>query len=366
MSSLYSRLYRYRERKDRNPLEDFMSEALCDILNRLPKVLIIDFVSKLFLDDHLAHVWKAHAKEWNLSWETQQVILDGRPDLVLYADAEPILVVENKVGALATSSQLEKYGRWLSGKCKGNKLWPGALTLLGHFVKAPRGFGQPRDKARYYILGGRVCEWAEVWKWLKQTSDQYDRSCEDRPSWLDLTQEFLNFMQEKNMSSEQITPYDLSNVQVYLRNGTPNRFYKTFDHFRSQLKPTIKKICQLPAHFDDGFRVEADGEYGLIYEYVNLKKTEDWYLGWGYRFPGLTDAKSWADPTSDPYAFMCVAPNNEGEAPYKRPLKRVWTEVDGAEPPLKVLLAYTTDVWPVKNLSDWLASRGRELEALIR
>ena len=38
MPSLYRRLFTYRERDNRSPLEGFLTEALADLLNRLPQV----------------------------------------------------------------------------------------------------------------------------------------------------------------------------------------------------------------------------------------------------------------------------------------------------------------------------------------
>ncbi len=63
MSSLYGRLFTYRERPHRSPLEDFLTEALADLLNRMPTSEMVEFVSKFFLpgDDPLA---SAARKAW--------------------------------------------------------------------------------------------------------------------------------------------------------------------------------------------------------------------------------------------------------------------------------------------------------------
>jgi hypothetical protein len=101
--SFYGRLFKYRERKAKAPLENFLTEALADLLNRMPKDELDDFVSNLLLEGEAASIWRevmagGHVK---VSCRTQFPITNGSIlDILLIAhDAKPLLVVENKVGA---------------------------------------------------------------------------------------------------------------------------------------------------------------------------------------------------------------------------------------------------------------------------
>src|SRR5271166_2881022 len=146
MVSLYSRLFTYRQRRDRSPLENFLTEALRDILDRLPAREMAEFVGELFLPSVNAR------KRWERQffdskqcffWESQKwITANGRGlclDLVLRCDRQPLIVVENKIGAAvgrhhpptdedagnnlaavaeaAAENQLTVYGCWLGEQC---------------------------------------------------------------------------------------------------------------------------------------------------------------------------------------------------------------------------------------------------------
>jgi hypothetical protein len=106
MSSIYARLYRYRERQVRSPLEDFTSEALADFFNRLPLALQQQFIERLFLPKSLRDGWsRLQETLQTYTAETQHRISAGdRIDVLIFANSTPIIAIENKITASLKAS----------------------------------------------------------------------------------------------------------------------------------------------------------------------------------------------------------------------------------------------------------------------
>jgi len=49
MYSLYGKLFKYREREQRSPLEDYLTECLADLFNRLDLTAQASFTSRIFI-----------------------------------------------------------------------------------------------------------------------------------------------------------------------------------------------------------------------------------------------------------------------------------------------------------------------------
>ena len=112
--SIYSNLFRYRPRPKRKPLEDFLSEVLVDLLNRLSLEHQLLFVADVLLKDTpISGAWRNLAvtqPTMSLRWETQRAIRGGIIDILLTLDGEPVLVVENKIGAIVRAHAADEAG----------------------------------------------------------------------------------------------------------------------------------------------------------------------------------------------------------------------------------------------------------------
>src|SRR5438128_1070292 len=98
--SLYGRLFKYRERQARSPLEDFTSEALADILMRMPMKERVTLAGTLFVPPADRSQWIESASHGDIQIVTQRRLgTEGIADIVLEKDHSPLLLVENKVGA---------------------------------------------------------------------------------------------------------------------------------------------------------------------------------------------------------------------------------------------------------------------------
>lgn len=308
MPSLYGRLFAYRERRDRRPLEDFLTEALCDLLNRLPRDVMGRFVAKLLLPPAAMRAWQQVVDDGGkLLWATQQAIGDyGRLDLMLSGDETPLLVVENKVGHTGTVGQLAGYGQWLGRQVAG-QTWRGAVVFLTHFTPPPDGFATG-DTSTYGVPWQCVCRWPAVWHWLNANA-----SAQPGTTWQALAKELADFLRENEMTSETMTQHDLSALEVYLPSAA--RVRKSFERIWDEaIKPTWNNAIW--GH-DRGavarIWIQYASEGALIWDWGYLRAPHSpyawniWHLGWGIAFP--EQLLTWWDDAipplpKRPYAFF--------------------------------------------------------------
>ena len=292
MPSLYHRLFTYRERPERSPLEDFLTEALADILNRLPEEVARSFVGKLFSDhsvvsDQLARLWPLGAEA---RWVTQKGVSNGKiADLVLEVARTPVLVIENKVSAGFRShtkggdgsepsrqNQLATYGQWVQQESPQD--WGGALVLLTHWTPPPPDFWtSPNFAARHRA----VMRWSDLSRWLSRASETPAHAT---AGWAELTRDFLSFLREKNMDSELATGFDWAALQVYIPSA--DRVRNTIERLWSAAESSWRPICIQTSHV-----TQISSEYGCVWKfrYLNRSDLRQTYLAVGVRFAFNSD-----------------------------------------------------------------------------
>jgi hypothetical protein len=311
-NSLYGRLFKYRERKTRTPLENFLTEALADLINRLPKDELDDFVASLLLDADAAKAWRdlTARGQVKISCKTQFPITSGSILDILFVadDATPLLVIENKIAAAVrtdlpsehdegdrpsgraeeTVDQLQEYGRWLAEQCSSERSsWKGALTLLTHWSPAPESFCAGGD---YGVPWQKTCRWYQVWRWLKEKS-----GADQSETWSVLAGEIASFLEENDMTTENMTHYDLALAEVYLHSGADVRINSTFRIIGERLKNCLATLpCPCTSRQK---HVGYAQEGSVMWDWINMKQEPawDWYLAWGLRFP--THSQWWTNVT---------------------------------------------------------------------
>jgi len=328
MESLYGRLYKFRERPRRGPLEPFLTEALADLLNRMPPLEMSELVSKFFLPPAAQDAWQELVKSSSgdgLQWIAHRSIYVGTsvqyPDFILYAGDEPLVIVENKIAsgigtheehqstednnrieddtpllgsqAVDTFDQVASYGRWLSAHCK--HAWPGAIAFLTHFTLPPAGFGMG-DRKAYGVEWQRICRWRDVWAWLTRVS--YSSSDSSISTWRALAAELAEFLAEKSMNAESITFYDISAAEIFIKSAARHEY--TFKQIRDSLSPQWPGMGW-SATTRGHILYESKG--GILWDWMYLRSPHspanrpDWYIAWGIRFPELSDRWKGADPS---------------------------------------------------------------------
>lgn len=340
MTGIYSALFPYRERARRSPFEDFLTEALCDLLNRCPPATSKEFVAQVLITDHhIRTLWRTAASEMHrLIWQTQVVIQDNhgywRPDIVLEADVDGapkrVLIVENKISARIQQhglprevkiaardrstlsdedegtdqeseirNQLQCYGEWLENQDKPDG-WNGGLTLLTHFTEAPDDFLDPKT-TRYGSGYRSVASWSRIYKWLlghdAGVRGKHHISMLPESAVTVLAKEFALFLKENNMANEQVVPSDIAATGIFV--GSADRIFNTFQAAYKEFQPTIENIKDTQRHWGGDYEFDARGR--LLWEWIFLNRkyapaSYSWYVAWGIRFPDYSGCWTDANP----------------------------------------------------------------------
>lgn len=266
MTSLYGRLFKYRAREARSPLEDYLTECLADLFNRLELSDQKSFVKEIFIPDKLGPQWDQFALSLeSLRLETQYPIQGGRIDLVLFTDSNPLLAIENKITAPVAATgdgdnQLSTYGRWI--KSSKQREFPPIVCFLSHITRPPKDFISGGDKSGGAIP--HVVEWGEISAALV---DLCEPSTNVSAEVCMLAAELYSFLGEKDMSREFAGEKEFAAAIVYLRAGT--QMNHTFDTIFEHLK-------EIGGHFTSGVSIH---DMSLHFE------TKD-SLIWGWKYLG--------------------------------------------------------------------------------
>lgn len=367
MDSLYGRLFRYRTRETRAPLEDFLSEALVDLLGRIPARLVVEFVARaLEKDDSTQKHWRRYASgKTRFRWSTQNYVWEpacGYVDILLEVDGRPILVIENKIGsgirthAEPDSNQLSTYGQWLSTRTV--EAWRGGLVLLTHATEPPDDFvsGNPKYGAVYTS----ILSWTTVAKWLKGIIA--DNHLEADGTWITLARELLAFLKEQNMADSTITHSDLAALQMFL--PASQRFSDTFQRVWSATLDLRRELC---ASKTPNLYYDEDGiAWGWAYTHTPAPLKS--YIGFGIRFPEQSDW--WPDAVlpQHPHAFVTIgSDNNSLEWESARALPAGWVQAECdliTAKPLHDFRAQPDEF--SEDLITWASARMREAVELLK
>ena len=226
--SIYARLFRYRQTENLSPKENFLTEALADLFNRLPADKQADF-----LVDAIHPLWEKEVRtrcgraRTVLAQTQVSIVVDGsvkRPDMLISLDDQPFVVFEIKVDAELQRhavniedgpavdltpfdrDQLATYGLWIAAQ--GRDGWPGAVVFITHSTRAPKGFGADGRAGPIEMAHS----WRELGKWLADNLDfdKYtDTSCA-------LAADLYDFLSEENLMPEFMTAQDLAATAVFL------------------------------------------------------------------------------------------------------------------------------------------------------
>lgn len=138
----YGRIFRYRERHSRSPLEDYLTELICFTLQSL-STPVQQAVLHWF--ERIGGLKEASIPH-HLTWRTQVAYAfeedSGFLDMVAEHDGAPVLLFENKTWSpfsnrsdQASTHQLSRYIEWLSHH--GEKMGARALVVMTASTKAP-------------------------------------------------------------------------------------------------------------------------------------------------------------------------------------------------------------------------------------
>ena len=318
--SLYGRLFRYRAREAREPLEDFLTEALADVLNRLPAPALSIVIEAM---TGMPGLWAGPVATRRPRFATQVPCDGGFADLVMTLDGVPSLVVESKLhsGIRAHGDvddprdQLMTYGRWLERTRDGHE--PAALVLLTHGTPPPAAFESGEG---YGVASRAVFTWARLARCLRTVA-----AAVPDLAWGTMSFELAAFLEEKGMTIDTVTASDLAAARLFLPSWT-------------RWKNTLTLLWGAVGDLREGMlsktisNVEIDVDGGVIWSwcYAIAPFPHRSYLAFGIRFPDVSQWYSGKGLPEHPYLLLMIGAENS-ELPIDRisSLPGGWTNADG-------------------------------------
>ena len=298
MTSFYGRLF-HAGSAERERLEDFLTEILADLLNRLPERAKRHFCERFLLrdsDPSDRRAWLDRASQpGNLVWKSQAWIaiagMQKRPDLILYHRRSefahvpspgrhrasyretPILIVECKVSAKFGSDQLASYDKWLVQN--GGSLV--ALVVITHSTEAPVDFrykGRESYKARITTIR----RWSELYSWLSDDLDQAFPEKDLPPECALLRSELVEFLREERLMTDEPTFQDVAAARLYLNSGAHMRFVGFMTSIRNAVREKFGNLKGWPDKPPQLWS-EPSYEYGGVADWCVLHRGIQ--VGWG-------------------------------------------------------------------------------------
>ena len=347
---IYSRLYKYRETPLRSQLENFLTEALADIFNRLPIRLQIELIVRMLPASSSMRLRNKCKDKKKMEARTQvSIVAVGsvkRPDIVVYIDETPLILFEVKCGTplgvhrleglkhdrqaereqtnLPFQDQLKTYVDWIASQCTGN--WPGAVVFLTYGTPPPMGFEDEGRGRRCVICVTR--KWKEVADWLTKNLDLN----EHETTYCALASNLNDFLKEEGLMTEFITSRDLAATALFMP------AYRALDHTFGTLISAIASKYPKSKGGNVHQQFDPDGSIYWAWYYLNNKLNppgSKFYIAIGICFPDqgwLSNQK--LIPKQEAFFFIIIADDWENvkvsnvfsEAP------EGWTEIfDGYE-----------------------------------
>ncbi|WP_156898238.1 hypothetical protein [Methylocapsa acidiphila] len=320
--NIYSRLYKYRNTPSAFPAENFLTEALADIFNRLPMPFQIEFLVRMLSASCSKRLRKKCKDVGQINAKTQ-VCIDvvgsfKRPDMIVYLDNQPLVLFEVKVNAAfqehkvegpeverlhradnneaLIQSQLKTYSDWMSSQCSGD--WPGAVVLLTHGTQAPDGF-EDDGRERNSVIGV-TRTWAHVGGWLASNLN-LNRS---EMTYCALASDFNLFLEEQGLMTDFMTSRDLAATALFM--SSYRALMYTFSTAISAIASKYPKSRGGNLHWE----FWPDGNAYWAWYYLNSKLNppgSKFWIGIGICFPdqrALDCVDPVGIPMHEPFFFV--------------------------------------------------------------
>lgn len=283
--SLFSRLLKQQSTDKRSNLENYLTEALCEVLNRLSGEQQRSVLTALLGSNALP----PHGRDKAIRWETQQTVATRhgfkRPDLMGYQDKKPVFLVEVKVDAAFTSGresgedqisgedvhQLVMYGQWLQ---EAN---PDAQLVLLTWKSAP-----PADYLQEGVFGyGTRHRHRIYWQ------NVYDALA--KVHTVPFVADFRSFLEEEFLAMDTPNRQDFALLELFL-DGPYARVKKLMSTTRERLSTEFSSGLNWKreaSYMPDGYQALPENQ--LIWAWGVLDRPTYDYIYWGIHFPSDKD-----------------------------------------------------------------------------
>jgi hypothetical protein len=256
-SDLFIDLYAYRQRENKDPLEDWLTECLAVTIRALPRPAKAALLSELsgatvsdpqaFFDAHKVEVFTQHSTG-----------AAGRPDMLVQLDGHPWILFENKVGhGVAAreavdgteSHQLRGYAEWLNKQGRHCSLAK-ALVFVTHITQPPQDFRGADEAGLYHGLRRTHTSWAALGRRIAGLTD----GLPDDHHAKALTTAFLAYLEDQDMSNEFPSSSAFAAAEVYVSQAAAleNLVSRMWQELRTAANFGRTADVQLKALTDEG------------------------------------------------------------------------------------------------------------------
>ena len=224
----------YRDTPSKTPAENFLTEALADLFNRLPPHIRTEFLAQTLPTSWSARLRKKCQNTTRIEAVTQvSVVAAGsvkRPDMIVYLDSEPLVLFEVKVHAalqvhrlgaseierplqaetseIIFQTQLKTYSEWIRLQQSGD--WPGAVVFLTHGTQPPVDFENEGRDGNSAI--GVTRTWKDVGSWFASNVDLNQTDT----THCALASDFVDFLERRGLMTGFISARDLAATALFV------------------------------------------------------------------------------------------------------------------------------------------------------
>jgi hypothetical protein len=256
-ADIFVDLYAYRQRENKDPLEDWLTECLAVTMRALPATLkakLLVLLSGTMIDDPDAFFAK-HSIEILTQYSTRDA---GRPDMLVRLDGQPWILFENKVAHGVSiregdqggdSHQLRGYADWLDEHGR-ECLLPRALVFVTHVTAPPEDFHGVDASRLYHGFHRTHTSWGALGRSIAALT--FDLADEHHAKVL--ARALLVYLEEKNMSNEFPSSAAFSAAELYVSqaDALENLVKRMWDELKTAVNFGRTADYQLQALTDEG------------------------------------------------------------------------------------------------------------------
>ena len=267
MESLFSKLFRYRQRENRSPEEDYITELIAYIFQNQKGILTSFLKECNILQD---------GDKIECARVSTQYVLDHsecRPDIVIKLTKgnkkQSIIFIENKINAEEGPNQLHRYFTYLS-KIKQKNIRSRHLAYItkNYDSKDDLDFlSNNNDEVSFSQL-----RWWQIYQLLKPYEE------------IEMIKETLKFMKERGLSMSR--KFNSSDINTLMNMNRAKEMIQ--ESLSGKVEEVFYKIGGVRYNMPS-----ADSQLRTTGRYIYMANQEDWFwIGIGYWFAGrLIDAK---------------------------------------------------------------------------
>ena len=287
---LFVDLFAYRQRENKDPLEDWVTECLAATMRSLPADLLAKLLAEFIGSEcHRAAEIDGTKVEIFTQYHAGKA---GRPDMLVKYEGQPWIIFENKVGHAVSSRdseageshQLRGYADWLKEQCVECEM-PNAIVFITHLTPPPTDFVTEDGAALYHGFSRYPSTWGVL---ARKIASLVERLGEDHHAFR-LSRAFMTYLESENMSNEFPNAVALSSAQLYVSQAA------SLENLVDRMWQEAKNIaaCGKTA----SYRIKAEPDYGTVNAQRYALSAPNSSSGWSYIETGVwfPELDSWYD-----------------------------------------------------------------------